>query len=50
MKQRNIFLVGVVLLAVVYDSLKTHLEGMIFGGIVVGYVILVRFIADRYGK
>jgi hypothetical protein len=51
MRRPHIYIVGVVLLGLGYESLKRALpEGWMFFLIAVVYLLVVRWIANRFGK
>jgi hypothetical protein len=46
----QIYLIGVLILGLTYHFIKDLLSGPVFLLSVLGYLVLIRFVAERYGR
>jgi apolipoprotein N-acyltransferase len=50
MKKTWIYLIGVIVFGLSYAWLKTLMSELVFFGVVIGYLVLLRLLAEKFGK
>jgi uncharacterized membrane protein YkgB len=50
MTKRTIFIIGIMVLAAIYESVKGLIGNMVLFGSVVVYVVSLRVLAEKFGK